>query len=477
MHRARGHAGYDQRVHRRRAARSGGARRSPSPSSRSRQRLQQLSGPATAKGVEDTALYVYVPLASRNEVGGAPDRPLDDAVAALPPRQCAARRAIGRSALVTTNTHDAKRSADVRARLAALSEMPHGVGARGASVAAAERQASSHGARTRRAGHQHRIPVLSNARRALARSARRLAAPTISLTAPGATRRERVSPSTCARRRAKRRSRTSWIEPDADYERALDELRRRGARAERRRALSSGRRSTRVASSRRRRASNTLRAIGAASHVARAQPTSIRAMSSGTSRSSIPTTAGRWITTRAPRALADLSGASCGAARRGAARPVSTIVSSSRDASAARVSALTRRPLHARRVSTARRARSARRHVVAFARTFEGQTCMTIVGRLLAGSARRSMPDEWWADTSVDIPAELDSPSLAIADCRRRHRAAILERFVSPSSSSSFQRRASQTRFPYLRHRTDRRISWHEIVSVDSVFVRFVAVS
>ena len=33
------------------------------------QRFQQLSGPATAKGVEDTACYVYIPLLSRNEVG------------------------------------------------------------------------------------------------------------------------------------------------------------------------------------------------------------------------------------------------------------------------------------------------------------------------------------------------------------------------------------------------------------------------
>ncbi len=86
-------------------------------------RLQQVSGPAAAKGVEDNALYVYVPLASRNEVGGAPDRPLDDAVGRL--HQANARRAqnwpLG---LICTNTHDTKRSADVRARIDALSEMP-----------------------------------------------------------------------------------------------------------------------------------------------------------------------------------------------------------------------------------------------------------------------------------------------------------------------------------------------------------------
>jgi (1->4)-alpha-D-glucan 1-alpha-D-glucosylmutase len=84
-------------------------------------KLQQTSGPATAKGVEDTALYIYVPLASRNEVGGAPDRPLDDAVARLH-RANAERACSWPSALTCTNTHDTKRSADLRARLDVLSE-------------------------------------------------------------------------------------------------------------------------------------------------------------------------------------------------------------------------------------------------------------------------------------------------------------------------------------------------------------------
>jgi (1->4)-alpha-D-glucan 1-alpha-D-glucosylmutase len=85
------------------------------------QGLQQTSGPATAKGVEDTALYVYVPLASRNEVGGAPDRPLDDAVGRIH-RANADRACHWPSALTCTNTHDTKRSADLRARLDVLSE-------------------------------------------------------------------------------------------------------------------------------------------------------------------------------------------------------------------------------------------------------------------------------------------------------------------------------------------------------------------
>lgn len=87
------------------------------------ERLQQVSGPAMAKGVEDTALYAYVPLASRNEVGGAPDRPLEDAVDALH-AGCARRAARWPRSLLGTSTHDTKRSGDLRARLDVLSEMP-----------------------------------------------------------------------------------------------------------------------------------------------------------------------------------------------------------------------------------------------------------------------------------------------------------------------------------------------------------------
>lgn len=85
------------------------------------QRLQQASGPATAKGVEDTALYVYVPLLSRNEVGGGPARPLDDAVGRFH-RANAGRACRWPSALTCVNTHDTKRSADLRARLDVLTE-------------------------------------------------------------------------------------------------------------------------------------------------------------------------------------------------------------------------------------------------------------------------------------------------------------------------------------------------------------------
>jgi len=86
-------------------------------------RFQQTSGPATAKGVEDTGLYLYMPLVSRNEVGGAPDRPLDVAIPALHTAN-GMRASHWPRNLVCSNTHDTKRSADVRARLDVLAEMP-----------------------------------------------------------------------------------------------------------------------------------------------------------------------------------------------------------------------------------------------------------------------------------------------------------------------------------------------------------------
>jgi (1->4)-alpha-D-glucan 1-alpha-D-glucosylmutase len=86
-------------------------------------RWQQLTGPAAAKGVEDTALYAYAPLASRNEVGGDPGVPVAGAVERLHARLTERAERHPR-ALNATNTHDTKRSADVRARLDALSESP-----------------------------------------------------------------------------------------------------------------------------------------------------------------------------------------------------------------------------------------------------------------------------------------------------------------------------------------------------------------
>ena len=86
------------------------------------QRLQQLTAPVMAKGVEDTAFYRYHRLVSLNEVGGDPGvfgRPVS-----WFHEHTAAGAVTWPDAMLTLSTHDTKRSADVRARLNVLSEVP-----------------------------------------------------------------------------------------------------------------------------------------------------------------------------------------------------------------------------------------------------------------------------------------------------------------------------------------------------------------
>ncbi|HWC02998.1 MAG TPA: malto-oligosyltrehalose synthase [Methylomirabilota bacterium] len=85
-------------------------------------RFQQLTGPVTAKGVEDTAFYRYNRLLSLNEVGGAPDH--FGTPAPEFHRLNAERLARWPHSLSATSTHDTKRSEDVRARINVLSELP-----------------------------------------------------------------------------------------------------------------------------------------------------------------------------------------------------------------------------------------------------------------------------------------------------------------------------------------------------------------
>ena len=85
-------------------------------------RFQQMMGPIMAKGVEDTAFYVYNRFVSLNEVGGNPERfgtPLDTFHG-----MNIERTKFWPYAMITTMTHDTKRSEDVRARLGVLSEIP-----------------------------------------------------------------------------------------------------------------------------------------------------------------------------------------------------------------------------------------------------------------------------------------------------------------------------------------------------------------
>jgi (1->4)-alpha-D-glucan 1-alpha-D-glucosylmutase len=85
-------------------------------------KFQQMTGPVMAKGVEDTAFYVYNRLVSLNEVGGNPER-VGVSVAAFH-HQNDQRLNSWPHSLLTTSTHDTKRSEDVRARINVLSEMP-----------------------------------------------------------------------------------------------------------------------------------------------------------------------------------------------------------------------------------------------------------------------------------------------------------------------------------------------------------------
>lgn len=85
-------------------------------------RGQQLAGAATAKGVEDTALYRQHRLVALNEVGAEPGG-FGHGAAAF--HDANARRARREPAgMLTTSTHDTKRGEDVRLRIAALTEMP-----------------------------------------------------------------------------------------------------------------------------------------------------------------------------------------------------------------------------------------------------------------------------------------------------------------------------------------------------------------
>ncbi|HUS19401.1 MAG TPA: malto-oligosyltrehalose synthase, partial [Terriglobales bacterium] len=85
-------------------------------------KFQQLTGPVMAKGLEDTAFYVYNRFVSSNEVGCLPK--IFGRSSADFHRDNERRLAEWPNAMLATSTHDTKRSEDVRARLNVLSEIP-----------------------------------------------------------------------------------------------------------------------------------------------------------------------------------------------------------------------------------------------------------------------------------------------------------------------------------------------------------------
>ena len=85
-------------------------------------RFQQFTAPVMAKGVEDTAFYIFNRLVSLNEVGGTPAR-FGQSVLQFHEHNSEVQRHWP-NALLTLSTHDTKRSEDVRSRLNVLSEIP-----------------------------------------------------------------------------------------------------------------------------------------------------------------------------------------------------------------------------------------------------------------------------------------------------------------------------------------------------------------
>ena len=86
-------------------------------------KFQQLTGPVMAKGVEDTAFYVYSRFLSSNDVGGS-----IEAFGIAPDEfHEGNRERLQRApdAMLATSSHDTKRSEDVRNRLNVLSEMTY----------------------------------------------------------------------------------------------------------------------------------------------------------------------------------------------------------------------------------------------------------------------------------------------------------------------------------------------------------------
>ncbi len=160
-------------------------------------RFQQLTGPVMAKGVEDTAFYGFNRLVALNEVGGDPGG-FGVAVEEFH-AGCAEAQAALAATMLATSTHDTKRSEDVRARLALLSEIPERW-----SAAVQRWAAMNERAPARRAGPTA-TPSTSSTRRSWA---------------PGPSTPSASAP-TWRRPRARRRSTPRGPSPHAAYEDAL----------------------------------------------------------------------------------------------------------------------------------------------------------------------------------------------------------------------------------------------------------------
>jgi len=156
-------------------------------------RFMQTTGPVMAKGVEDAAFYRDTRLGTLTEVGGDPSVFSLD-VAGF--HAAAARRqSAWPHAMTALSTHDTKRSEDVRARLSVLAEIPE----RWATALGRLREIAS-------TGHGPFDALVWQA---------------IVGAWPAASERLRAYAIKAARESAER---TSWADPDEDFERRIDEL-------------------------------------------------------------------------------------------------------------------------------------------------------------------------------------------------------------------------------------------------------------
>jgi (1->4)-alpha-D-glucan 1-alpha-D-glucosylmutase len=363
------------------------------------QKAQQVTAPVTAKGVEDTAHYVYTPLASTNEVGTDPGM-FGLGVGAFHAAS-ADRAAHWPHTVLATSTHDTKRAEDVRARIDVLSEMP-----------AAWRLLARRWSRMNRGRKRLREGAV-----APSRAEEYLLYQTLLGTFPPdlaggealADYRGRIQRyMTKAVREAKRRS--SWINPDADYEAAvtgfveallregegnrfLDDLRAQAARIAWFGALNG--------------VSMTLLKVGSSGVPDFYQGTELADLSLVDPDNRRPVDYG------ARERLLDEFGGLAGASDL-----------------AARVRALAAAPLDGRaKLWVAWRALAARRrdpllferaghvalaatgakaeHVVAFARRFEDRCVIVVAGRLFLGlvgeAGRLPLGGEIWQDTAIDL--------------------------------------------------------------------------
>ncbi len=173
-------------------------------------RFQQYTAPVAAKGVEDTSFYTHTRLLSGNDVGSDPDA--FGMTRRAFHRTNANRAATWPHTMLATSTHDNKRSEDVRARIAVISEMP-------AAWRLTVRRWSRMN-RSRKQAIDERIAPSPNDEYLLYQTLVGSFPPDNAQTPSLEAYRERIT-SYMIKAAREAKLRTSWLHVDADYEQAL----------------------------------------------------------------------------------------------------------------------------------------------------------------------------------------------------------------------------------------------------------------